>query len=58
MSGVLSREAGEDVGVYAIRQGTLFISNNYRISFVGASLTIKALFNNCCRFSVKIIRRS
>ncbi|MBK7709954.1 MAG: hypothetical protein IPJ37_02520 [Bacteroidales bacterium] len=44
MSGVLSREAGEDVGVYAIRQGTLFISNNYRISFVGASLTIESAF--------------
>ncbi|MBK8883342.1 MAG: hypothetical protein IPN67_13435 [Bacteroidales bacterium] len=44
VSGVLSREAGEDVGVYAIRQGTLFISNNYRISFVGASLTIESAF--------------
>lgn len=45
VSGILSREAGEDVGVYAIRkQVILLISNNYRISFVEHPLQSKALF--------------
>jgi hypothetical protein len=39
-SGVLSRAAGEDVGSYAIKQGTLTASNNYDLTFVGADFTI------------------
>lgn len=40
LSGVLSREPGDDVGVYAITQGTLTAGNNYIVSFTGANLTI------------------
>ena len=39
-SGALSRVAGEDVGTYAITQGTLALSGNYTITYVGANLTI------------------
>jgi hypothetical protein len=39
-SGGLTRAAGEDVGAYAIQQGTLALSSNYALSFVGANLTI------------------
>lgn len=39
LSGELSREAGEDVGTYAIQQGTL-ANPNYQITFVGADFTI------------------
>jgi len=39
-NGSLSRDAGEDVGTYAINQGTLSAGGNYSIAFVGASLTI------------------
>lgn len=39
-SGVLTRDAGEDIGVYAIRQGTLALSDNYALTFAGADLTI------------------
>ena len=39
-SGSLSRDAGENVGSYAITQGTLALSNNYALSYVGANLTI------------------
>ena len=42
LKGKLSREAGEAPGSYAITQGTLRASNNYAISFNGASLTITA----------------
>ncbi len=42
-SGALSRDAGEDVGAYAINQGTLTLSANYTITYVGASLTISPL---------------
>lgn len=40
--GKLTRDASEDAGSYAIRQGTLTDSNNpnYRITFVGNDLTI------------------
>jgi hypothetical protein len=38
--GTLSRTAGENVGSYPINQGTLTLSNNYTLSFVGATLTI------------------
>lgn len=46
-SGVLMRNAGEDIGVYTINQGSLtltnngtFLANNYKISYVAASMTI------------------
>ena len=39
-SGALTRDAGEDVGVYAIRQGSLTANSNYAMTFVGANLTI------------------
>ena len=40
MTGSLSRDAGEDVGTYAITQGTLSAGDNYTISYTGANLTI------------------
>ena len=40
VSGALARATGEQVGVYAINQGSLTASNNYTISFTGANLTI------------------
>jgi len=39
-SGAMSRVAGENVGGYAIQQGTLSLSTNYTLTFVGANLTI------------------
>ena len=39
-SGALTRAAGENVGPYAIQQGTLTAGNNYNLSYVGANLTI------------------
>ncbi|SFQ87624.1 hypothetical protein SAMN05216578_11187, partial [Halopseudomonas formosensis] len=39
LSGALSRDAGEDVGRYAITQGSLN-NSNYDISFIGAELSI------------------
>jgi CSLREA domain-containing protein len=40
LSGALIRAAGENVGTYAIGQGTLTAGGNYDLTFVGASLTI------------------
>jgi uncharacterized ubiquitin-like protein YukD len=40
LTGALERETGEDVGTYAITQGTLTAGANYEISFVGADFTI------------------
>ena len=40
LSGALARVTGEQVGAYAINQGSLTASNNYTISFTGANLTI------------------
>ncbi|MDD3371450.1 MAG: MBG domain-containing protein, partial [Alphaproteobacteria bacterium] len=40
MSGLLAREAGENVGTYAINQGTLSAGGNYTIAFTGGFLTI------------------
>jgi GH35 family endo-1,4-beta-xylanase len=40
LAGALSRAAGEDVGTYAIGQGTLTAGGDYTLTFVGASLTI------------------
>ena len=42
-SGALSRVAGENAGTYAITQGTLSLSSNYTITYVGANLTINPL---------------
>jgi hypothetical protein len=39
-SGSLTRDAGENVGGYAITQGTVALSSNYDLSYVGANLTI------------------
>jgi hypothetical protein len=42
LNGNLTRAAGEDVGSYAIQQGTLAASTNYNLTFVPADLTIAA----------------
>jgi len=39
-TGALTRDAGEDVGTYAITQGSLALNSNYDLTFVGADLTI------------------
>jgi hypothetical protein len=39
-SGSLTRVAGLDAGTYAIQQGTLMLSANYTLNYVGANLTI------------------
>ncbi|HET7034120.1 MAG TPA: MBG domain-containing protein [Thermomicrobiaceae bacterium] len=39
-SGSLTRDPGETVGAYAITQGTLMLSGNYTLTYVGATLTI------------------
>ena len=41
-TGALTRAAGENVGVYAISQGTLTAGSNYALTFVGANLTVTA----------------
>ena len=41
-SGSLTRAAGEDVGTYAITQGTVALSSNYDLTFIGADFTITA----------------
>src|SRR5258706_567446 len=40
LSGSLTRAAGEDVGAYAITQGTLTAGSNYVLNFTGANLTV------------------
>ncbi|MFC5191951.1 MBG domain-containing protein [Algoriphagus aquatilis] len=40
LTGSLSRNPGENVGTYAITQGSLSASSNYTIIYVGANLTI------------------
>ncbi|MBS7778532.1 MBG domain-containing protein [Acidovorax sp. CCYZU-2555] len=44
LDGALSRDAGENYGLYAIHQGTVSEASNpnYRIAYVGADLTIGA----------------
>ena len=42
VSGSLTRVAGENVGTYPITQGSLALSTNYALSFVGTNLTITA----------------
>lgn len=39
-TGAVSRVAGEDVGSYAIEQGTLALTANYDLTYAGANLTI------------------
>lgn len=39
-SGTLTRVAGENVGTYAIDQGTLALNENYTLTYVGVDLTI------------------
>ncbi|NHA07849.1 T9SS type B sorting domain-containing protein [Mucilaginibacter sp. HC2] len=39
-TGALARAAGEDVGTYAIQQGTLALNGNYTLTYIGANLTI------------------
>ena len=39
-TGALARSAGEAPGTYPILQGTLALSNNYVLTYVGANLTI------------------
>jgi hypothetical protein len=39
-TGALARNAGENVGSYAITQGTLALTSNYALTYVGANLTI------------------
>jgi gliding motility-associated-like protein len=41
-SGSLSRSPGDNVGTYAINQGTLALNSNYNLTYVGADLTISA----------------
>jgi len=41
-SGALTRVAGENVGSYAIQQGTVALSSNYALTYTGANLTITA----------------
>jgi hypothetical protein len=41
-TGSLTRAAGDNVGTYAISQGTLALSSNYTLTYVGANLTIAA----------------
>jgi hypothetical protein len=45
-TGALIRDAGEDVGIYPIRQGTLALNGNYAITYEGANLTITKLAIN------------
>src|SRR4029077_7752820 len=41
-TGALTRAAGENVGTYAIQQGTLALNTNYSLTYVGANLAIVA----------------
>jgi surface protein len=46
ITGALTRVAGEDIGTYAINQGTLAVSGNYDITYTGADFNItKATLN-------------
>ena len=42
LTGALGRDAGENVGTYAITQGTLSAGENYDMNFTGALFTINA----------------
>jgi hypothetical protein len=47
-SGALTREEGEDIGTYAILQGTLTLGSNYTITYIGANLTITYASDGMC----------
>ena len=49
LSGSLTRAAGENVGGYAIFQGTLGTSANYTIAFTGSTLSITPAQRECRR---------
>src|SRR5207253_695525 len=42
LSGVLDRATGENVGSYAITQGTLAASSDYTLTYVGADFAVTA----------------
>jgi hypothetical protein len=42
LTGAISRDAGENVGLYGITQGTLSAGTNYEITFVGGIMEITA----------------
>ena len=46
-TGTLTRDAGEDAGMYAILQGSLALDENYDLSYVSADLTILPAEPNC-----------
>jgi len=46
LSGSLTRDSGQDVGSYEIRQGTLSAGGNYTLYFTGAQLVIDPLDNS------------
>jgi hypothetical protein len=46
-TGTLSREPGENVGPYPILQGTLVLTDNYDLSYVGDDLTITKADPTC-----------
>ena len=43
LGGALARNAGENVGSYAINQGSLAASSNYTLSYVGANFAINPM---------------
>ena len=47
-TGSLTRTAGENVGSYAILQGTLALSSNYYLTYIGANLTITYATSGTC----------
>lgn len=40
LTGLLSRDSGENVGIYTINQGSLTVNDNYDLTFVGADFEI------------------
>lgn len=40
LTGALARASGENVGTYAITQGTLSAGDNYTVNYIGADLTV------------------
>ncbi|WP_448606010.1 MBG domain-containing protein [Paenimyroides ceti] len=55
ITGTLSRVAGENIGTYAIEQGTLATTANYDIMYTGADLTItKATLNIVAEAKTKV----
>jgi len=46
-TGSLTRASGETVGTYAIVQGTLGLTSNYSLTFVGANFTINGNSQTC-----------